>query len=272
MSLLHSLFVNVIVWPVKCLRSCYRRRDTKILGITACCFLLIYILQSMFKQQIIYIETYGNRNYPLYDHIEKAQQNYVKMDPLLNQEDIMIGISDVRVKHLLPFHNQKHHTKTPILQEQDDSEPYLLIDDSDTGELFCNIYDLRQPLHIMYDCVPLQLNYEHSTVREIPICLYPIEDDIHISYHIKTTGTWEPHIVKQYQEMLHEDCDIGVIDIGANIGVYSLVAAHMDHQVVAVEPFIINIQHLQQGIQLEKWRRKSFLSKMPFSINVQISI
>lgn len=41
---------------------------------------------------------------------------------------------------------------------------------------------------------------------------------------------------QEFQNVLYSDKELGVIDIGANIGVYSLVALAMGHQVLAVEP------------------------------------
>ena len=58
---------------------------------------------------------------------------------------------------------------------------------------------------------------------------------------IRRVGIWEPHIVKDFQNILYSDPDLGFIDIGANIGLYSLVALAMGHTVLAVEPFKVNI-------------------------------
>ena len=41
-------------------------------------------------------------------------------------------------------------------------------------------------------------------------------------------------------------------DTGANIGLYSLIAARMGHEVVAVEPYKQNLHHFHKAVQLGK--------------------
>ena len=42
---------------------------------------------------------------------------------------------------------------------------------------------------------------------------------------------------------MYSDPELGFIDIGANIGLYSLVPLAMGHTVLAVEPFQVKIPH-----------------------------
>jgi len=43
-----------------------------------------------------------------------------------------------------------------------------------------------------------------------------------------------------------------VLDIGANIGYYTLLAAKLGQQVVAVEPVLDSIERLQHAAQIQK--------------------
>ena len=105
-------------------------------------------------------------------------------------------------------------------------------------------YDLSAPLEEDFECVVMK------TDPPTPVCLHPTGVDVHISYHLKTEGLWEGHMVKILRDMLQENPELGLIDIGANIGVYSLVAAKMGHPVLAVEPYIGNIKRLQKAAQM----------------------
>ena len=67
-----------------------------------------------------------------------------------------------------------------------------------------------------------------------------------MSAHIRREGIWEPHIVKEFQNIMYSDPELGFIDIGANIGLYSLVALAMGHTVLAVEPFQVKNSHLRK--------------------------
>ena len=66
----------------------------------------------------------------------------------------------------------------------------------------------------------------------LKVCLYETWRDIYVSHDLSSTGLWEPHVLFDFQDVLKRDSSLGVIDIGANLGVYTLLAAQMGHQVV----------------------------------------
>ncbi|KAK2153885.1 hypothetical protein LSH36_282g03048 [Paralvinella palmiformis] len=138
-----------------------------------------------------------------------------------------------RVKYYDP--NQGKIVYKPVIVEDKEIEG---------GAGHCRVYDLSGNLTENYDCI--QLKVEPST----PICLYPDEMDVHISRHLREEGIWEPHIVDHFQKVLSLDSEMVVIDIGANIGQYTLIAASMGHRVIAVEPYANNIKHLQKAAQI----------------------
>ena len=68
------------------------------------------------------------------------------------------------------------------------------------------------------------------------ICVYnQTEDDQFVSHSIITRGTWEEDFVNMSVAMLKADPELAFIDIGSNIGQFSLVAASMGRKVVAVD-------------------------------------
>ena len=83
------------------------------------------------------------------------------------------------------------------------------------------------------------------------VCLYPDVEDEFISRTIRSSGLWEPRILNDtFRKILSDDAELGVIDIGANIGVYSLVSAAMGHDVIAVEPFNGHLRRFHKAINL----------------------
>ena len=108
----------------------------------------------------------------------------------------------------------------------------------------CTVYNLSMPNNADYDCIAMK--YTPPAL----ICLYPTDKDIQVSYSLKDTGQWEPGTMKVFQKWLSSDPDIGVIDVGANIGVYSIVAAAMDHTVVAVEPNGGSLKRFHKSVKL----------------------
>ena len=91
----------------------------------------------------------------------------------------------------------------------------------------------------------------HGHMLHYPICLYTSAEDEFISRHIRNGEGWEVEFVQTMLEKLGEPrSDMGFIDLGANIGVFSLAAAAAGHQVVAVEPMESNVIRLRKSIEL----------------------
>jgi len=63
-------------------------------------------------------------------------------------------------------------------------------------------------------------------------------------------GYWELSSVQYLMDCLKEDERLEFIDIGANIGAYTLAVAHMKRRVVAVEPNQETLRRLSRSIYL----------------------
>ena len=83
-----------------------------------------------------------------------------------------------------------------------------------------------------------------------PVCLFPDKRDVYVTISIIKTGIWESLIVKKYQLTLLKRSDIKVLDIGSHVGMYSLIAAQMGHDVVAVEPNAESVDRLRRAAAL----------------------
>lgn len=116
----------------------------------------------------------------------------------------------------------------------------------DDTSVSCDIYNLSRPYSAKFECI------KTKTKPSTTVCLYNEYSDIYISHDLKHTGLWEPHVLQDFQEVLHRNHDIGVIDLGANIGYYTLIAAKMGHKVVAVEPFYPSIHRMHRAIEIEQ--------------------
>lgn len=82
------------------------------------------------------------------------------------------------------------------------------------------------------------------------VCTYEKQRDKYISAALQTDGIWEPHITPVIQSALDKCLDCVFIDVGAHFGYYSLLAARMDHHVIALEPNTENFKRLKLGIIL----------------------
>ncbi|XP_045166798.1 uncharacterized protein LOC123530142 [Mercenaria mercenaria] len=103
---------------------------------------------------------------------------------------------------------------------------------------------------------PEELCTNTSTPSVYTICTWEVKHDMGISGEIHRTGQWEPHITQKLYSVLKQDRKITFVDIGANIGYFSLLAASAGQVVVSVEPWKQNIQKLQQSISKNKLEGK----------------
>ncbi|XP_013408419.1 uncharacterized protein LOC106172318 [Lingula anatina] len=110
-------------------------------------------------------------------------------------------------------------------------------------------------LYNLYNEVPETHNSDiecilTKTTPKFPICVYESDEDKFISAALRSGGFWEPHITDVYQRALAAVPDAFVIDIGANIGYYTLLAIKMGHMVIAVEPYWESVRRFHKSIHL----------------------
>lgn len=108
------------------------------------------------------------------------------------------------------------------------------------------IYNITQPLKADFKCIRTR------TVPSVTVCLHSQWHDKFISHDLEDTGQWEPQVADDFLEMLRRDRNAGVLDVGANIGYYTLLAAKLGHKAVAVEPLVDNILRIHRSAQIEQ--------------------
>ena len=84
----------------------------------------------------------------------------------------------------------------------------------------------------------------------IPVCIHDPKIDIFVSESIVRKGTWEERLINIFREALIKVKDIVVLDIGCNIGVYTLVAAKEGKRVVSIDANIQNLRLLSKSLIL----------------------
>ncbi|XP_005093824.1 uncharacterized protein LOC101853448 isoform X2 [Aplysia californica] len=92
-----------------------------------------------------------------------------------------------------------------------------------------------------------------KTTPAFMICLYKPLEDKYISASLLSSGVWEPYITKALQKALDRRPEATLIDVGANVGYYSLLAASMGHRVIAIEPQSKNVRRLVGGASSSHW-------------------
>ena len=82
-----------------------------------------------------------------------------------------------------------------------------------------------------------------------PICVYGETEDVWLSKDFIRGGYWERMFVDRFIRLLRRYPEIDFVELGANIGAFTLPAARITH-VVAVEPYSQSMVRLLKSIQL----------------------
>jgi FkbM family methyltransferase len=116
------------------------------------------------------------------------------------------------------------------------------------------VYDLNAPNYNKFDCVKSK-----PIIVQTTICIHDVTRDRFVSGSIKGYGVWEGGLVQLFMNILNSDKDINVLDIGAQLGQYSLYAAKLGRKCVAVEPFYDSYIRFHKSILLENMQDKFVL-------------
>jgi hypothetical protein len=84
------------------------------------------------------------------------------------------------------------------------------------------------------DCVPTR-GMVIQQVQSIKICVHENSIDQHISGSLRSKGMWEEHIVTPFLNLVKRYPQAVVLDLGAQLGVYGLLAARAGSRVIFVE-------------------------------------
>lgn len=114
-----------------------------------------------------------------------------------------------------------------------------------------------------------------KTVPSFFICPYSEMEDIYISRALRSSGTWDPVMTKLLTQIFKEHANLTLIDVGANIGYFSLLAAKLGVAVVAAEPVKENsdrllkaraLNKLGQGIKVKQYAVSNKRSRLLISV------
>jgi len=95
-----------------------------------------------------------------------------------------------------------------------------------------------------FRCVPAK-----TSGMTFPICVYEATEDVWVSKSFIFGGYFEGATVDRFIRLLRRYPDVEFVDLGANIGTFTLPAARVTH-VVAVEPYSLSMARLFKSIQL----------------------
>ncbi|KAK3576467.1 hypothetical protein CHS0354_028515 [Potamilus streckersoni] len=110
-----------------------------------------------------------------------------------------------------------------------------------------------------YMCIPTR------TIPSFTICVFSVQKDIYVSGSLLQTGIWDLKQTQLIQRALNEFPEATFIDVGANIGYFSLLARAMGRTVIAIEPTDANFLRLQEGVVRNKFSDNILMLKYAIS-------
>lgn len=92
--------------------------------------------------------------------------------------------------------------------------------------------------------------WTHAHILDLAwtMCLYSTARDIHVSGSIARDGAWEGHLVAPMLQALRAHPNSTLLDIGGNIGFYTLAAAAAGHDVHVFEPVPRNAEMILASV------------------------
>jgi FkbM family methyltransferase len=90
--------------------------------------------------------------------------------------------------------------------------------------------------------------------------MYTSANDLHVGVHVREAKIYEPAVTSLFREHLRPG--MRVIDVGANIGWFSCLAAHLvgrDGKVAAIEPGVLNAKQLLMSGLRNGWQHLEVL-------------
>lgn len=165
-------------------------------------------------------------------------------------------IHSIKVKHLIIM----LIISTIIISKRVSHMPSTLVLDLANSNVILNsiiqpykhgifLYSMSDPVESwwQFECIETKMRHTLNT----HLCIHDVTHDGHVSGQLKAHGLWEPNNVRTFIKQMLESPEANVIDIGANIGLYTLIAAKHNRTVIAVEPMHDNVIRIHKAAHLE---------------------
>ena len=138
--------------------------------------------------------------------------------------------------------NNPNCISLPILKM---NQPRIVVN---TSLSHIQIINVTEKINTEFRCIKTKtlLNYVSTS-----ICLHDPEKDVFVSSAFRDQTTiWEEGGVSHILQLLLRHPHLDFIDIGANIGTYTMYAASLGRFVLAIDCFGPNVQRLHRAVQL----------------------
>ena len=176
------------------------------------------------------------------------------MKNFLHKPKNIIILIIITVFYLILLNNLKsYHDKNGQVKD------LLYLIDINVSRSNLNIVDLREPF-ASNETIRCRKSIKVNNL-ETTLCINDLKKDVLVSAQIWKNGVWQEKILKKWINTIQNYKNCFVLDIGANIGQYSLFAAKLGRDVISIEPFEDNILRIHKAAQMENLQKKILVIK-----------
>ena len=128
--------------------------------------------------------------------------------------------------------------------------PYKM-DKVNVNEQFVHIYDIKRGNEEAKETKPFAcVTLQSSAAVVAPICIYDPAVDIYVSKTIQSTSAWEKELIQMMFQILDQNPDMEFLDLGCNIGAYTVSIAKYGRRTVSVDANKNNLIFLSRSLTL----------------------
>ncbi|CAF0815434.1 unnamed protein product [Adineta steineri] len=128
-----------------------------------------------------------------------------------------------------------------------------------------NLINLQEEINENYTCIKTK---QLLSTIQTTICLHDSRDAV--SQEILEKKIWEEKYLIKLLEFLKRYPQMNFIDVGANLGIYTMFAASIGRYVISIECFKPNINRIHKALQIEKLQDNvALISNAIFTISGQ---
>ena len=112
------------------------------------------------------------------------------------------------------------------------------------------IYSTNGKLHISCENNSSIIHHDSLIILQFPVtfCVKPPEEDAYVSTRLAMGRGWEPELVSKVMEAMALHPEAVFLDLGSNIGAYTLPVASMRRRVVAVDMMRDNLAYIKTSL------------------------
>ena len=153
-------------------------------------------------------------------------------------------ILGILIDHFI-IHNGFSYTLNYTFYKQQENKLTATLSHASPNLQIINVSD---PTDGDFKCMATKVLLNHISTN---ICLYDAQKDVYVSTSFRgTESIWEEEGVTRILKLLLRHPNLDFIDIGANIGTYTMYAASLGRFVLAIDCFAPNINRIHRAAQL----------------------